>query len=334
VSPKLQWIQPDLCEDEVAKRLSSSLAARELAVPGSFPDLRADSHLVIACDYSGEHKAADFQVLTFLLADRPSVLGAWEHERLRVRQEYLADGRRLAFKDLSDRQRQRALGPFLVASGRMNGIVMSVAVEKSLASSRFGYHFAEFADVKPLVLAKLLRIAVCGSVLVGGLSANAQNLLWITDDDEVVSNERMRTATQTVVTALLRRCCPHHLGSVDFGIASAFDDGRRAEDLCAIPDLVGGAVAEIMNPLRDSMPHSAALFAPFTAQTSTKTDVILSWLATLRGPLKHLVCAVKPVGDSFRWSFGTIAACRHAGLTTRLWRPPDKGWRKAIEGWW
>jgi hypothetical protein len=301
-------------------------------VPDTFPNLRSDRELVLACDYAGEHKASAFQVLAFLLADRPGVMRSWEEERLRIRKKHLADGRRLSFKDLSDARRQKALGPFLRASAGINGILLCVAVEKSLAESTLGYRMDGFDDIKPRVLAKLVKISLLGSLLVGGLSGSGQNLLWITDDDEIVSNERTQAAASAVAGTMLKRFCPQGFGDIHLGIAGKFDDGRRAEDLCAIPDLAGGAVAETMTAFQDSIPESAALFTPLTTRPTTKTEIIHSWLATLRGPLRHLLCALRPADDGgVRWSFGNSAV--QPGIASRLWQPPDKGWRKSIQSW-
>jgi hypothetical protein len=40
----------------------------------------------------------------------------WQIERLRIRQRYLPDGRRISFKGLNDVKKQQALIPFLEAT--------------------------------------------------------------------------------------------------------------------------------------------------------------------------------------------------------------------------
>ena len=129
------------------------------------------------------------------------------------------------------------------------------------------------------MLAKLVKIALFGSFLVGGLSSPRQNLRWITDEDEVVSNVRTQAAAGIVLDSLLGRCCSHRLGSVFLGIAGKFEDGRRAEDLCAIPDLVGGAIAEVLASLHGSIPESTSLLTLLPTHLSTKTELIFGWLS-------------------------------------------------------
>ena len=187
------WIENTICGDSLIRQLGSAFVELERQSQGTFPDLRQDKELVMACDYAGEHKNSPFQVLTFLLADRPGVLQRWEGERLRIRQEHLRDGRRLSFKGLGDALKQKALIPFLKASADINGIVLCMAVDKSLAESGLGYQFPSLGNVKPLVLAKMVKIALFGSFLVGGLGAKGRTCCG------------SRTTTRSSATSARRR---------------------------------------------------------------------------------------------------------------------------------
>src|SRR5262245_43946307 len=91
----------------LAGTMSEAIRQRESAVGDLLPNLGDDSELVLVSDYAGEHKAAQYQVLSFLLADRPGVLGSWEADRLAIRQRFFRDGRRFTFKGLSDQSKQR-----------------------------------------------------------------------------------------------------------------------------------------------------------------------------------------------------------------------------------
>jgi hypothetical protein len=330
-----RWKLPDGCEDDTMRCFGRACAEKELISPEFFPDLRGDDDLAMACDYSGEHKESDYQVVTYLLADRPGIMDRWEGERLAIRRKHLADGRRHAFKNLSDAQRQKALGPFLAASSRINGIICCVAFDKSLAGSDLGYQFEAAKELKPLVRAKLAKIAVFGATLVGGLSRAGQNLNWITDDDEIVSNETAQQATTGCVGAMLHRCCTHGLSDVSMGIAGKFDDGLRAEDLCAIPDLVGGAVAEHLNSLdKDTIPRKTSIVTPSAKRLSTKTQLLMAWFASLAGPLKRmLVLARENPGGGVLLSFADPEILREEPSQRTIWTPPDKGWRRSLGGW-
>jgi hypothetical protein len=328
------WIVPENCSEPLMCGLGKELERAESTSTGLFPNLRSDSEIAIACDYSGDHKGSAFQVLTFLLADRPGILREWEAERLSIRQRHLPDGRRMAFKNLSDAQRQRALGPFLSAAAGINGMLLCMAVEKTVGPCRLGDGFNHLQHIKPHTLEKLVNVAMYGAFLVGGLNAPGQNLTWITDDDEIVSNESTQDAACQVIGGMLRRFCPNGLGDIRIGIAGKFDDDRRAEDLCAIPDLVGGAIAESLTSIREIIPQFAHLTTTVPRHQSTKTDLILGWLSSLNGPLKYLLCAVTSAGeDQRRYSLANLTVRPATGVDSRLWFPPDKGWRRSVESW-
>jgi hypothetical protein len=100
-----------------------------LAQPHPF----AGSHLMMGSDYSGDHKASRFRVYCYLLADTDASPD-WPLQRQLVRQRYLPDGRRMAFKSLGDKHRQRALVPFLEAAETIRGHIVALIVTKELTN--------------------------------------------------------------------------------------------------------------------------------------------------------------------------------------------------------
>jgi len=318
------------------RHLGMLLAAREAEHSDTFPDLRQDQELVIVGYYSGDHKASDYRVLTFLLADRSGVMSTWEADRLEIRRSFFPDKRTFAFKKLSDAILQKALVPFLKASSRINGIIFCVAIDKSLDSSSFGYQFGhDETAVSALVLAKATKIAVLGSILVGGLAKAGQNLTWITDNDEIVINEKSQSATQDRISAMVNRCCPYGIGSVRLGIAGLFDDEKRAEDLCAIPDLVGGAIAESLTSIeKGAIPRYILTNTSASENVSTKTKIIYAWLSTLNGPLKKLFCLLRAEPDGKLLISFADPTMRLANLAVPGTAPPlDKGWTDSSKSW-
>ena len=83
----------------------------ESKYPNILPDLRQSSIIFVGSDYSGQHDFAQYESLSFLFADLERC-GDWEQQRQQVRRQFLPDGRRLSYKNLGDRKRQRALIPF------------------------------------------------------------------------------------------------------------------------------------------------------------------------------------------------------------------------------
>jgi hypothetical protein len=333
----MNWRTPEAAVDELQIQFGQQLAYGESNGFVTFPDLRRDPDLVLAADYSGEHQSSDYQILTFLLADRPGILSAWETERISIRSEHLADGRRHAFKSLNDVQRQKALVPFLNASARINGVLLCVAIDKEIISSNLGYTFCGDSVFKPNVLAKLIRIAAFGSLLVGGLATTGQSLMWITDDDEIASNEASQIEAGNVIGSLLNRMCPFGRPQTQLGIAGKFDDGRRAEDLCAIPDLVGGAVAEFLSNIdKSAIPRSTNIVTPMLDRQSTKSSIINRWFSVLREPLAGLLCLVRSHESGYLLSFGKPSITPGDAGVPRIWLPPDnleKNWRRSSAFW-
>ena len=336
------WRPPTKCRDDaLMASFTSSLVPRETIDSDLLPDLRNDPELVLVSDYAGEHKGSGFQVLAYLIADRPGILRRWDTERRAIRQEHLKDGRRISFKGLGDRRKQNALGPFLSSADSINGLLFCVAFGPSV--DPFAAHFqwlnqgqeddATRPRWKPQVWEKLIRVALFGSVLVGGLCRPGQNLHWITDDDEIVPNEEFQTDASRVIGAILHQYCAEEMGEFALGIAGRFDDERRAEDLVSIVDLAAGAIAENLTALsEDRVPKSSNLSLPTPNRTSTKTVLIHAWLSEVRVPLKKILCLVRPAGPGKRLlSFGSpVIGVAPPG---RLWLPPDKGWRTSARAW-
>ena len=248
-------------------------------------------------------------MLTFLLVDRQSLFLTWEIERLAIRRQYLPDGRRMAFKNLSDGHRRRALDPFLSAAAGITGIVFSIAIDKNVELNRLGG--VGFEQLKTRIknhkiLEKMVNVGAYGALLTGGLCAPGQDLFWLTDNDDIVINQNRLEATRIIFRHMLDQFCPQGLGKVRFattGDLSNSGDHLRAEDLCSIPDLVGGAIADHLTSIKGIIPGSGNLAIPMVDQR-TKTAQILRWLSNLDGPLKHLVCVVKSAGpDQRRYSF-------------------------------
>ncbi len=86
-------------------------------------------------DYGGTHKGSMYETTAFLYMDA-SGSEKWQAERLRVRQRYLPDGRRISFKGLNDINKRQALIPFLEAADMVPGVLLVVAVHKSKQRAR------------------------------------------------------------------------------------------------------------------------------------------------------------------------------------------------------
>jgi hypothetical protein len=143
--------------------LSESIGRAARKDPESLPDLRHAGALFIGSDYAGESPLAQFDAVTFVIADTHN-LGPWVQARIRVRDRYLADGRRMAYSRLSDVQRSEALIPFLRAADSIPGLLASFLIDKRLGRvfTRSGRPAAgsmpEFANWRGNTRERLLRV--------------------------------------------------------------------------------------------------------------------------------------------------------------------------------
>jgi hypothetical protein len=322
----------------------SSIIAKIERMEGNFlPDLRTDPNLAMASDYSGEHKKAEFHVLSYLLADRPGILQRWDHERRVIRQKFLQDGRRIAFKSLGDGKKQKALGPFLSSACSINGVLFCIAIEKTIKSLTYNglptaANISEWSNLpwSPKVFEKLMRILNFGTFLVSGLCRIGQNLVWITDEDEIVPNESFQEDACRIASRWLHHYHMQEMGDLTLGVAGKFEDERRTEDLVSIVDLAGGALSELFSTVSiEDIPESPKVVVPMKGRISTKSQLIMTWLCEKKRPLKKMIWVVRSIeSGGVRFSFLNLQNLTSLiGGHLSLWLPPDKGWKKS-SGFW
>lgn len=177
------------------------------------------THLLFSSDYSGEHNASDYTTYAFVIADADAS-PAWPDACKRVREGFLPDGRRMAFKNLNDKHRQRALIPFLEAAEIIEGHVVVVAVTKEmLRLSTSPNSLRQWQELQGLsgqwddrAFEKMSRITHFFSLFVSIWTTPYTNISWITDEDDIVANENRLDDTQQFAAKLSGMYLPHPLG--------------------------------------------------------------------------------------------------------------------------
>lgn len=271
---------------------------------GSLPELRNARALLLASDYSGESNDCPYFVYSFLITSSDA-WGEWDSLRLSVREKFLGDGRRMAFKRLSDDQRWQALGPFLDASDKLAGLSFSVAISKQCGSMFAGDapldlsnpEFAHFRNWKPAVIEKALVVVHFLGFLLAGLAGEGQNVVWFTDEDSIGANDDRVIDLTRLFSWVVSDFLEFSLGHCRCGTGRCDDGTRQIEDLLSIPDLVAGTLAEQMR-LRAADPTGMpAAFWMQRGDYSEKAQRISWWLAQTAQPLKRLFCVVDPTRD-------------------------------------
>lgn len=294
---------------------SQSIRNQENNDPNLLPDLRKGSTILVVSDYSGKHDTAFYQSLSFLFADTERCT-VWEEERHRFRQRFLTDGRRMAFKNLNDKERKKALPYFLAAADSIPGLSTTVLIDKRIKSlfsesgeiDRSQPELGPYAHWRKTPFEKMLRIVHFISFFVAGLSRQNQDILWITDEDEIAANElRLRELTK-IWGIVISNYLQHNLRHLRCGTTKSDDGSRQLEDLASIPDLIAGTLTEVLTAQQNEglMPTRISLIVPPTRSLSSKAAEIMSWFANSSQPLKRLVYLIEPVEGSTSLGIGRL----------------------------
>jgi hypothetical protein len=296
-----QWVERGGRMDIIAGQIKS----HELAYPGSLPDLRACAKLCACVDWGGQDSRAEFSSLAILLVDEHGCEG-WYGLREQLRREYLPDGRRLSYKDLSDRVCQQALPSFLVAADAIPGLLFTVLVDRKIQTLT-GEPLPPKVDFADAIFGRddyrrLELTAQFLGFLLAGLSGPGQPGQLILDEDAIVANQSQKTAVCTALALVMNDLLPHKLGGWTVSDAACARDRLLVEGLLALPDLAAGALSELAS--RDSRIRSGASEGSTPpgdpSLLKPKTRATLHWLGVGQQPLKRLALVIRGDGDSER----------------------------------
>lgn len=281
------------------------------------PPTMNGSTMYIASDYSGINKNNRYHVSVILCADLEAS-GNWGFLRHKVRQQYLADGRRMSYKGLSDRQRAKALVPFLSAAEYIHGLCFVVIINKAirhLCLNADDYDkmrtVAELrARWKDKELEEALRLTHFVGCLIGGLSHPNQNICWISDEDSLFANKVRSKDLARLLSSFSSHYTKYPLGELGIG-TTAIDEGDRIdEDFASVADLVAGAIAETTTRLSETcgghIPHSLAV--EYTKEFLPKADLIARWFWLGKSNLRRVAVLFEKQRD------GGLSVSRHQML--------------------
>ena len=309
--------RPELGAMNVVSELMRSI---DLADRFALPDFAHARTLLIGSDYSGQHATSDFEALGFLIADADR-LKLWHDARRSLRKIGLPDGRRMSFKNLGDKMRAAALPEFIDAVEQIQGLLLVVLVDK-----RIKRLFQQAGDGERIngdgdllrnwpskVEEKLLRICHVAALLVAGLSRPGQNIVWISDQDEIAANDqRLRQLTE-ISGRIMGAYLAHSLGHLRVGTTASDSGTRDVEDFVAIADLAAGALCEVLNAHgRAGVDLPLGIFSPNQRGMAPKIDPLMLWLSSKRSQLKKIVLSLEPITNS------TKVQVRHYDFSAHL----------------
>jgi hypothetical protein len=281
--------------------LSALLARMMLEGRSSTLDVKGPC-LLVTSDYGGSHQRSSYEIYSVLLSDL-KYCGRWHEARESIRSKFLADGRRMSYKDLNDRQRRNALVPFLDAADLIPGMCISLAVSKTVETlfekdtSQVNPDLIECLDWSKSLFERALRIVHVVSFWIAGLSRPNQDVLWFSDEDEIAANPARLALLTKVWANVMNNYTVHPLRHLKCGTTKCDNGSKDIEDFAAIPDLVAGGLSDILTALGGS--YRPGLVLPF-GQCKTKAKVVGHWLSHQNGGLQKVVLVIDQEPDTSR----------------------------------
>lgn len=130
-------------------------------------------------------------------------------------------------------------------------------------------------------------------MLLRGLSASGQDVLWITDEDDIVANKSRLNQFVSALANVASHYLTHDLGHFRVATTASDTGARDVEDIVAIPDIVAGALVDVLPDLAAQGAFRAVgLTFPAIASPKAKARKVMDWLSDNRYPLRRLVCVV------------------------------------------
>ena len=215
----------------------------------------------------------------------------------------------MAYKALNDKQKRKALLSFLCAADLFPGNLFVFVISKKLqtvfddpGSQRlFPELVAAVRNWKSKSFYRLLLVATLGSVLVSGLSAPSQDLLWVIDQDEIAANPTKHDHAGHVIHHCISTYAPANTGQLTFLTTEADISNRMTEDVVAIADLAAGCMVDAFGIGDQKAP--TGLWVRPAATMPLKGEVILDWLAQTDVALHRVVIALDQNSD------GSVGVC-------------------------
>jgi hypothetical protein len=216
--------------------------------------------------------------------------------------------RRMSYKDLGDKKRIAVLPGFCEATRSISGHAITFAVSNSITSlfHRSGNlvdpTLAEAASRYRAahVQEHLARVLHFFAFTLAGMSRAGQHVDWFTDVDEIVPEQDWLKSLTDLSANMASHYLCHNLGDFRVGTTRSDDGSLLLEDLCAVPDLFAGSVAQALSHQSvDSLSMPNGLVIPLKSGVRQKAVDVLRSLRNESSRLKHTCLCIEP--DEDRW---------------------------------
>jgi hypothetical protein len=294
-------VKPSRVGLDFFSQLNSYFENYEKKNPNCFPRLRGCKDIIIASDYSGEHEEVDFSAYSFLMFDW-NASEQWSIASSDVRKRFLSEGNReMSYKRLADKCRQRALVPFLKAADHINGLVISLLVNKQIGSVLESGGVAHLQQIAPSLanwkegaVEKLYRIQTFLAFLHAGLCNPEQRTYWLTDNDQIVANPSRHAVATNMLQCFSRSHFAREICLESIDIVNSMDATivGAAKDIASIPDLVGGALVDLWSAANKGLARSSSQLIPVPQEIPEKAKTIVKWFQQDDKPLRRYFAVI------------------------------------------
>jgi hypothetical protein len=124
--------------------------------------------------------------------------------------------------------------------------------------------------------------------LAAGLSSDAQDILWVTDQDEIAPNPMKHSHAGHIFHHCLSRYAPTLTGTLVFMTTEGQRSDSLLADAVAITDLAAGTLVDAFGAFEPS----TSLWVRPTAALSFKARVIADWFAQSGHQLRRMIVAL------------------------------------------
>ena len=240
------WAHKENLEGGLLNFLSNFINELEDSGKIYFPDLRDADKIYIFSDYSGDHRDQKLIAYSILILDEKSFKSFMISQKS-LWEKYNLEKRIIDYKGLNDNFKKRSLVPFLKLSNNINGLLFSIVFDKKITSifqDGLPEYLQNQIDIwnNKKVQEKILRLREFIPLLLKGLCKEKQNVLWITDNDNIVANNVQLKLLENMLIEKLNTELDFKIESFNIQTLTIGYEDRYLEKICSLPDLAAGAL--------------------------------------------------------------------------------------------
>ena len=276
------WKHIDKKERGIVNELSSYINGLENSQSIFLPDLRDSDNLYIFSDYSGNKDQQLISYSIFIL-DENSV-NSFTSSQKSFWKDYALGSKIIEYKKLNDGYRKRALVPFLRLCNKLNGLILTVLFHKntkSIYTDEIPENLQAQISVwkKNYVKEKFLRLRDFILLILNGLGRENQNVLWITDNDEIVANNLQLISATNILRETLYEHLDYTIGEFELRTLDVDSPDNCFEKLCSLSDLTAGGLVDFVGNYHNAniFPKDGEIAEPILQKL--KVNAITNWLS-------------------------------------------------------